>query len=54
MALILARISAVTSSGATENTVAAISAWKSLPERKASIRLSSPLRCAMMRISICE
>ena len=54
MALILARISPVTSSGSTRKTSEAISLWKSRPERKASIKPSSPLAWAIRRISIWE
>ena len=54
MALILARISPVTSPGSTRKTSDAISLWKSRPVENASISPASPLACAMIRISICE
>ncbi len=44
----------VTSSTGTSNTRAAVAAWKSAPEQNASIRCSSPDRCASRRSSICE
>ena len=54
MALTRARICPVTSSGVTPKTMAAISAWKSLPDLNAAINPSSPETWAMRRISICE
>jgi hypothetical protein len=50
--LIRLRISPVISPGSVANTRAAITVWKSMPERKASIRPWSSDRCAMIRISI--
>ena len=48
------RISAVTSAGSTWNTLAAVSAWKSPPERKAERMASSPEMWARSRSSIWE
>ena len=53
-ALARLRISCVTSETGTPNTRAAVSAWKSSPSVNASMRPSSPERCASRRSSICE
>ena len=53
-ALALRRISWVTCSGSTPNTWAAVTVWKSRPERKASIIFSSPAMWARSRSSIWE
>ena len=52
MALILERISGVTSAGGTPKTREPTKRCRSSPDLKAAISPSSPDRCAMIRISI--
>jgi hypothetical protein len=50
--LILARIGPVTASAGTSKTRAAVTEWKSMPDRNASMSPASSDMCAMIRISI--
>jgi len=54
MAFTFDRIAGVTSAAGTPNTREPTKRCRSSPARNASMRPSSPERCAMIRISICE